>query len=112
MVCAVSRSDSPLVVEDVLASREMTSAESRLAAMSNAMRVRVLGSRKRLTMVLPRRAGTFFTLRLRIFLKSHGGVVNLIDLFAGEFFEGEEVAAIPGHQKEGAGRIRIGAKPS
>ena len=50
-------------VLELAASNEMTSALRRFAAMSKAMRVRVLGSRKRLTIVLPRRAGTFFTLR-------------------------------------------------
>src|SRR6185312_14766029 len=70
MFWAVSRRLSPLVVEELAASKEMTSALRRLAAISKARRVRVLGSRKRLTMVLPRRAGTFFTLRPRIFLKA------------------------------------------
>ena len=68
MVWAVSRNDSPLVVDEDFASSEITSAERRLAAISKAMRVRVLGSRKRLTIVLPRMAGTFLTLRFRIFL--------------------------------------------
>src|SRR5262249_32140623 len=42
------------------------SALNSLAAISNDIRVRVLGSRKRLTTVLPRSAGTFFTLRSRM----------------------------------------------
>jgi hypothetical protein len=63
MFSAVSRRVSPLVVLELAASKAITSALRRFAAMSNAMRVRVLGSRKRLTIVLPRRAGTFFTLR-------------------------------------------------
>ncbi len=63
MFCAVSRSVSPFVVLEAAASKEMTSALRNFAAISKEMRVRVLGSRKRLTIVLPRRAGTFFTLR-------------------------------------------------
>ena len=70
MFCAVSRSVSPFVVLLLAASTEITSALRRLAAMSKAMRVRVLGSRNRLTMVLPRRAGTFLTLRDRVRLKA------------------------------------------
>ena len=70
MFSAVSRSVSPFCVEELAASKAMTSALSLFAAMSKAIRVRVLGSRKRLTIVLPRRAGTFFTLRRRIFLNA------------------------------------------
>src|SRR4051812_37448963 len=66
MFCAVSRRVSPLVVLEEAASNEMTSALSSLAAISKEMRVRVLGSRKRLTTVLPRSAGTFLTLRSRM----------------------------------------------
>jgi hypothetical protein len=39
-----------------------TSAESLFAASSKVVRVRVLASKNRLTMVLPRSRGTFFTL--------------------------------------------------
>src|SRR6185295_6934047 len=41
----------------------MTSAESRLAAISNVVRVRVDASKKRLNTLLPRSSGTFFTSR-------------------------------------------------
>src|SRR4051812_7305421 len=64
--CAVSRKVSPLVVLEEAASNEIVSALSSFAAISKEIRVRVLGSRKRLTMVLPRRAGTFLTLRSRM----------------------------------------------
>src|SRR4051812_23659929 len=64
--CAVSRKVSPLVVLEEAASNEIVSALRSLAAISKEMRVRVLGSRKRLTTVFPRRAGTFFTLRSRM----------------------------------------------
>src|SRR5215213_6060574 len=43
--------------------RLMTSADSRLAAISNVVRVRVEGSKKRLKTLLPRSSGTFFTSR-------------------------------------------------
>src|SRR4051812_23030833 len=42
----------------------ITSALNRVAASSNEVRVRVLGSTKKFTNVLPRRAGTFFTSRV------------------------------------------------
>src|SRR4051812_38628995 len=66
MFWAVSRSVSPLVVLEDAASNEIVSALRSFAAISNEMRVRVLGSRKRFTTVLPRRAGTFLTLRSRM----------------------------------------------
>src|SRR3954468_6035952 len=59
----VSSSVSPLVVDDTAMFRLMTSAERRLAAISNVVRVRVEGSKKRLNTLLPRRSGTFFTSR-------------------------------------------------
>ena len=58
-VRAVSLRLSPLLSEEPLAAKLMTSAESRLAAASNEMRVRVESSKKRLTTVRPRRAGSF-----------------------------------------------------
>src|SRR5882724_1479222 len=59
----VSRSVSPLVEEDTAMFRLMTSAERRLAAISNVVRVRVEGSKNRLKTDLPRKSGTFFTSR-------------------------------------------------
>src|SRR2546421_1482488 len=59
----VSSSVSPLVVEDTPMFRLITSAESRLAAISKVVRVRVLFSKNRLKTVLPRKSGTFFTSR-------------------------------------------------
>ena len=44
-------------------SRLMTSADSRLAAISKVVRVRVLFSKNRLNTLLPRSSGTFFTSR-------------------------------------------------
>ena len=43
--------------------RLTTSADSRLAAISKVVRVRVVGSKNRLKMALPRSSGTFFTSR-------------------------------------------------
>src|SRR6184192_14324 len=55
---AVSLSVSPLLKLDVAAEMLITSALRRNAASSNEVRVRVLGSTKKLTSVLPRSAGT------------------------------------------------------
>src|SRR4029079_19055676 len=62
-LATVSSSDSPLVADDTAMLRLMTSAESRLAAISKVVRVRVEGSKKRLNTLLPRSSGTFFTSR-------------------------------------------------
>src|SRR5215471_19229226 len=59
----VSRSVSPLLVDETPILRLITSAERRLAAISNVVRVRVLLSKKRLNTVLPRSRGTFLTSR-------------------------------------------------
>jgi len=65
MFLAVSRRVSPFFTLDVDAEKFSVSAESRFSASSNDMRVRVLASKKRLTMVTPRRVGTFLTGRSR-----------------------------------------------
>src|SRR4051812_47500225 len=62
-LATVSSSDSPLVCEEAAILRLITSADSRLAAISNVVRVRVDGSKKRFKTLLPRRIGTFFTSR-------------------------------------------------
>src|SRR5436190_3976158 len=59
----VSSSDSPLLCDETAMLRLMTSADSRLAAISKVVRVRVEGSKNRLKTLLPRRSGTFFTSR-------------------------------------------------
>src|SRR5205814_8540531 len=61
---AVSLSVSPLVKLDVIAEILITSALRRNAANSKDVRVRVLGSTKKLTNVLPRNAGTFLISRV------------------------------------------------
>ncbi len=59
----VSSRLSPLAVDERAMSRLMTSADSRLAAISKVVRVRVLFSKNRLNTLLPRSSGTFFTSR-------------------------------------------------
>ncbi len=56
---AVSASVSPLTTLEVAIATLSVSALSRFSAISNEVRVRVLGSKNRLTTVLPRSAGTF-----------------------------------------------------
>lgn len=58
-VCAVSLRDSPFDTDDPLAEKLMTSAERRFSAASKEIRVRVESSKKRLTIVRPRRVGSF-----------------------------------------------------
>src|SRR5687768_477308 len=60
---AVSTSVSPLTTLDVPMATLSVSALSRFSAISNDVRVRVLGSKNRLTTVRPRSAGTFLTVR-------------------------------------------------
>src|SRR5947209_12198282 len=60
---AVSSSVSPLVTLEVDALMLMASAERRFAAITNDVRVRVEGSKKRLITVRPRNAGTFLISR-------------------------------------------------
>jgi hypothetical protein len=62
-LATVSSTRSPLFCDDVAMLRLMTSAERRLAAISNVVRVRVLASKNRLKTLLPRSSGTFFTSR-------------------------------------------------
>ena len=59
----VSKIVSPLDCEEVFTFKLMTSADSRLAAISKVVRVRVLFSKNRLQTVLPRNNGTFLTSR-------------------------------------------------
>ncbi len=61
--CRVSNRVSPLLVEEVEMFRLSTSAESRLAASSKVVRVRVEFSKNTLQTVLPRSSGTFLTAR-------------------------------------------------
>ncbi len=65
---AVSTSVSPLVTLELAAATFTGSAESRFSANSNETRVRVDGSKNRLTMVAPRSVGTFLMARSLISL--------------------------------------------
>ena len=56
---AVSTSVSPFATLEVAAAMFSVSALSRFSAISNDVRVRVLFSKNRFTIVLPRRVGTF-----------------------------------------------------
>src|SRR5918995_1268885 len=56
---AVSTRVSPLLTEEPATATFTVSADSRFSANSNEMRVRVEASKNRLTIVLPRSAGTF-----------------------------------------------------
>ena len=60
---SVSKRVSPFVMLLADADMFIVSAESLLPAISNEVRVRVLDSRNRLIMVLPRSVGTFLILR-------------------------------------------------
>ena len=71
-----------------------TSADSRLPAISNEVRVRVDASKKRLMMVFPRKRGDFFDRTGRNFLKGLGGVENFQDLFAVEFLDSEQIFSL------------------
>ena len=62
-VSAVSLRLSPLETLEPLAEKLITSADSRLAATSKLVRVRVESSKKRLTTVRPRSVGSFLTVR-------------------------------------------------
>ncbi len=62
----VSMSVSPLVTLDVAVAIDSVSALRRFSAISNEVRVRVLGSKNRLTTVRPRNAGTFLIGRVPI----------------------------------------------
>ncbi|OPZ50756.1 MAG: hypothetical protein BWY91_02789 [bacterium ADurb.BinA028] len=63
IVMTVSRSDSPLDVEEPLPVMLMVSADIHLPAISNDDRVRVESSKNRLMTVRPRRVGSFLTSR-------------------------------------------------
>src|SRR5262245_66250966 len=71
---AVSRRLSPLLTLLVATEILITSALKRFPAISNEVRVRVLGSKKRLMIVFPRNVGTFLITRAEISLK--GGTAS------------------------------------
>ena len=71
---AVSTSVSPLTTLEVPMATLSVSALSRFSAISNEVRVRVLGSKNRLMTVRPRSVGTFLIGALADFLHRVGGV--------------------------------------
>ena len=91
-VSAVSLSDSPLDSEEPLAEKLMTSAESRLAAASKEMRVRVESSKNRLTTVRPRRAGSFLIGRSASERISSAVREDQLGVLAGQVGGAEQVA--------------------
>ena len=90
-VSTVSRSDSPLLVEDPLPEMLMTSAESHLPAISKEDRVRVESSKKRLTTVRPRSVGSFLTSRRCTSCIDSAVVEQLEDLVGAEVVHREQV---------------------
>ena len=74
----VSSRLSPLVVDERAMSRLMTSADSRLAAISKVVRVRVEFSKNRLKTLLPRSSGTFLTSRSLTLRNVPGGVEDVM----------------------------------
>ena len=69
------------------------SALRRFSAISNDVRVRVLGSKNRLTTVRPRSVGTFLIGALADFLHRVGGVEDQHDLLGAEIGDAEQVLA-------------------
>ena len=87
----MSSSVSPLVTLEVAVAMLSVSALSRFSAISNDVRVRVLGSKNRLTTVRPRSAGTFLIGRRADFLHRLGGVEDQRDLVGVEVRDAEQV---------------------
>ena len=88
---AVSTSVSPLTTLDVATAMFSVSALSRFSAISNEVRVRVLGSKNRLTTVLPRSVGTFLIGRGADLLHRLGGVEDEHDLLGRQVGDAEQV---------------------
>ena len=74
--------------------RLITSAESRLAAISKVVRVRVEFSKNRLKTLLPRSSGTFFTSRSVTLRRRSGGVEDCVQDRSRQAFDGEQVAQL------------------
>ena len=90
---AVSTRVSPLLTEVPALATLTVSAQSRFSANSKEIRVRVEASKKRLTMVLPRSAGTFLIAPLAHFLERLGRVEDELDLLAAQRLEPDQVLA-------------------
>ena len=73
----------------------MTSALRRMAASSKEVRVRVLGSTKKLTSVLPRKRRDLLDFARADLLEGVGRIENEIDFLRGELAQAEQVFACP-----------------
>ena len=91
MLRAVSTSVSPLTTLELAMATPRVSALSRFSAISNDVRVRVEGSKNRLTTVRPRSAGTFLIGPLRDLLHRLGGVEDEQDLLGRQLGDAEQV---------------------
>ena len=87
----VSSSDSPLLVLEAEMFRLMTSADSRLEAISKVVRVRVEFSKNRLNTLLPRISGTFFTSRSPMPTKEAAVSRMRVTIGLRQAFDGQQV---------------------
>ena len=83
-----------MVTLEVAVAMLSVSALSRFSAISNDVRVRVLGSKNRLTTVRPRSVGTFLIARAADFLHRLGGIENQRDLTGFEPRDPEQVTRL------------------
>src|SRR5688572_4078926 len=113
---AVSTRVSPLLTEDPTVATLTVSAESRFSANSKEMRVRVEASKNRLTMVLPRSAGTFLIARSLTSLK--GSAVSRMSWICSALSgssptrslpsDGAVMVSAPPHQFDGIAPVHFG----
>ena len=97
-VSTVSRNDSPFFKEDEPAAKERTSADIRLAAVSNDIRVRVESSKNRVATVRPRRVGTFGLARRPTSAKESATRQHLGDVVGGQVVDAEQVGGERAHR--------------
>ena len=109
---AVSTSVSPLLTLEPDDATLTVSADSRFSANSKEMRVRVDASKKRLTIVCPRSAGTFLIARSLISLNGTGGVEHELDLVGRKRFEIEQVLAECARHVRSARTTTTASRPS
>src|SRR5919112_3992228 len=113
---AVSTSVSPLLTEDPAAATFTVSADSLFSANSKDMRVRVEASKKRLTIVLPRSAGTF--LMARSLTSLNGSAVSRMSWICPELSgsrptrslprEGTVMVSTPPHELDRVSPVQLG----
>ena len=100
---AVSSSVSPLMVDDAEPEMFTASADRRLAAISNEVRVRVDGSRNRLMTVFPRSVGTFLIGRCVDLQEALAEVEDGLDVGRRQRLDAEQVTVA---ERAHAGRSR------